>query len=175
AAALQLIASGLPRREQEGLEAGVGALAIGMVTYMVFFMRKHARSMKKDLQGAAASALAEGSSRALVVMAFLAVLREGFETAVFLTAVIQNSSSAASGATGAVIGILVAGAIGYGIYRGGVHLNLGRFFKVTGLVLVLVAAGLAMFAMHTAHEAGWLAVGQAQALDLTWLVRPGTV
>jgi high-affinity iron transporter len=69
---------------------------------------------------AAQDALAQGSARALVVMAFLAVLREGFETAVFLLAVIQNSGSVGSGAVGAVTGIALAVVIGYGIYRGGV-------------------------------------------------------
>ncbi len=73
-----------------------------------------------------------------------------------------------------MIGILLAAAIGYGIYRGGVRLNLARFFKITGLVLVLVAAGLVMTAFHTANEAGWLSAGQVQAFDLSWLVRPGT-
>ena len=73
-----------------------------------------------------------------------------------------------------MIGILLAAAIGYGIYRGGVRLNLARFFRITGLVLVVVAAGLVMTAFHTANEAGWLTAGQAQALDLSWLVRPGT-
>jgi len=76
AIALQVISSDLPQRQQEGLETVVGVLAVCLVTYMIIFMRKHARSLKKDLQGAAASALATGSSRALVVMAFLAVLRE---------------------------------------------------------------------------------------------------
>jgi high-affinity iron transporter len=108
-------------------------------------------------------------------MAFLAVLREGFETAVFLIAVIQNSASAGSATAGAVIGIVIAVGLGWGIYRGGVHLNLARFFKITGLVLAVVAAGLAMTAVHTAFEAGWLTSGQATAADLTWLVRPGTV
>ena len=145
-----------------------------MVTYMIVFMRKHARSMKKDLQGAAASALADGSSRALVVMAFLAVLREGFETAVFLLATFHASGDATTSWLGAVLGILLAAAIGYGIYKGGVKLNLARFFRVTGLVLVVVAAGLVMTAFHTANEAGWLTVGQTQAFDLSWLVRPGT-
>ena len=107
-------------------------------------------------------------------MAFLAVLREGFETAVFLLATFHASGDATTSWLGAVIGILLAAAIGYGIYRGGVRLNLARFFKITGMVLVLVAAGLVMTAFHTANEAGWLTAGQGQALDLSWLVRPGT-
>lgn len=174
AIALQEISSKLPERQQEGLETVVGALAVGMVTYMIMFMRRHARDLKGDLEGAAASALARGSSRALVVMAFLAVLREGFETAVFLLATFHASGDATTSWAGAVIGIVLAAAVGYGIYRGGVRLNLARFFRVTGLVLVVVAAGLVMSAFHSAHEAGWLNIGQAQALDLSWLVRPGT-
>ncbi|WKE71720.1 iron uptake transporter permease EfeU [Streptomyces sp. WP-1] len=165
----------LPQRQQEAMETVIGAFAVVMVTFMILWMNKHARGMKKELEGQAAHALAQGSARALVAMAFLAVLREGFETAVFLISVIQNSTSVASGTAGALIGILIAVVIGYGIYRGGLRLNLGRFFKVTGLVLVLVAAGLVMTVMHTAHEAGWLNAGQAQAVDLGWLVRPGTV
>jgi high-affinity iron transporter len=165
----------LPQQAQEGLETVIGAFAVVMVTFMILWMTRHARGMKKELEGAAAHALDSGSARALVVMAFLAVLREGFETAVFLVSVIQNSSTVATGTVGAAIGILGALVIGYGIYRGGIRLNLGRFFKVTGMVLVLVAAGLVMTVLHTAHEAGWLDFGQAQALDLSWLVRPGTV
>jgi len=171
---LQVISSDLPQRQQEGLETVVGALAVCMVTYMIIFMRRHARGLKKDLEGAAASALASGSSQALVAMAFLAVLREGFETAVFLLATFQASGNASTSWLGAVLGIGLATAIGYAIYKGGVRLNLARFFRVTGLVLVVVAAGLVMTAFHTASEAGWLMVGQAQAFDLSWLVRPGT-
>ena len=173
-AALQAISADLPQRGQEGLETVVGAFAVAMVTYMIIFMRRHARTMKSDLQGAAASALASGSTRALVLMAFLAVLREGFETAVFLLATFHASGDATASWLGAVIGILLAVGIGYGIYRGGVRLNLGRFFRITGLVLVVVAAGLVMTAFHTANEAGWLTAGQVQAFDLSWLVRPGT-
>jgi high-affinity iron transporter len=171
---LQVISSDLPQRQQEGLETVVGICAVGLVTYMIIFMRRHARDLKSDLEGAAASALATGSGRALVVMAFLAVLREGFETAVFLLATFNASADASASWIGAVLGIGLAAAAGYGIYRGGVRLNLARFFRLTGLILVLVAAGLAMTAVHTANEAGWLAAGQAQALDLSWLVRPGT-
>src|SRR5262249_9512905 len=95
-------------------------------------------------------------------------------TSVFLLAVFQQSESAFAASLGAVLGIVLAVAIGYGIYRGGVHLDLGRFFRITGVVLVFVAAGLGASAVHAAHEAGLITVLQAQAVDLTWLVRPGT-
>lgn len=173
--ALVTLSRELPQQAQEGLETVIGAFAVVMVTFMILWMSRHARGMKKELEGAAAQALDRGSARALVVMAFLAVLREGFETAVFLVAVIENSATVTTGAIGAVTGILGALVIGYGIYRGGVRLNLARFFRITGVVLVLVAAGLVMTVLHTAHEAGWVDFGQSQALNLSWLVRSGTV
>ncbi|HEX5852548.1 MAG TPA: FTR1 family protein, partial [Solirubrobacteraceae bacterium] len=123
----------------------------------------------------AAGALAEGSIWGLVGMAFVAVIREGVETAVFLLAAFQVSGDAAAASTGAVLGILVAIVIGWGIYRGGVRLNLGRFFRATAAVLVLVAAGLVASAIHTAHEAAWFNQLQHPAVDLSWLVHPGSV
>jgi high-affinity iron transporter len=111
----------------------------------------------------------------MVLMAFLAVLREGIETVVFLLAVFNTSHSGAGAPIGVVLGLVVAIGLGYGIYRGGVRLNLSKFFRATGLVLVFVAAGLVVNALHTAHEAGWLNVGQSSTVDLTWLVRPGSV
>jgi len=116
-----------------------------------------------------------GAGRAMILMAFLAVLREGFETVVFLLAAFNESGGASADATGAVLGIVVAIGLGYGIYRGGVRLNLSKFFRATGLVLVLVAAGLVVNALRTAHEAGWLNAGQGGTVDLTWLVHPGSV
>ena len=175
AVALRVAEDNLPQKQQEGLETIVGLLAVGMVTWMILWMRKNARTIKGDLESKAALAIAGGSVATLVVMAFLAVLREGFETAVFLLAAFQSASNPGAAGTGAVLGVLVAVAIGYGIYRGGVHLDLAKFFKVTAVVLVLIAAGLMATAMHTAHEAGWLNLGQTQVFDLTWLVRPGTV
>jgi high-affinity iron transporter len=172
--ALQALSRELPQRQQEGLETVVGLIAVVMVTYMVIFMRRHARGLRGDLESAAGGALASGSSSALVAMAFLAVLREGFETAVFLLATFHASGDAKSSWIGAVLGISVALVLGYAIYRGGVRINLSRFFRITGFVLVVVAAGLAMTAVHTANEAGWLSAGQTQAMDLSWLVRPGT-
>jgi high-affinity iron transporter len=146
-----------------------------MVTYMIVFMKRHARDLSGQLRNAAGSALASGSHFALVAMGFLAVLREGFESAVFLTALLNASADQAAGLTGALLGLALAMVIGYGIYRGGVRLNLAKFFRATGVVLVVVAAGLVMTALHTAHEAGWLLFGQTQALDLSGAVRPGSV
>jgi high-affinity iron transporter len=142
---------------------------------MIIWMRRNARGIKKVLEGNAASALASGSTMALVGMAFLAVLREGFETSVFLLAAFQDSTDTTAAGAGAVIGLIAAIAIGVGIYRGGVRINLTRFFRVTGLILVFVAAGLLSTSLHTAHEAGWFNSLQGQALDLSWLVVPGTV
>jgi iron uptake system component EfeO len=137
-------------------------------------MRKHARSISKDLRANAAGALAAGSTMALVAMAFFAVIREGLETVVFLLAAFQSATNPTSAGFGALLGVLVAVGIGIAIYRGGVKFNLTRFFRVTGVVLVFVAAGLVASALHTAHEAGWLNVGQGHAFDLDWLVVPGT-
>lgn len=172
---LVVLSQELPQQAQEGMETVIGLFAVGMVTFMILWMSKHSRGMKRELESAASDALRAGSARALVAMAFLAVLREGFETSVFFVSVLQNSTSVVAGTAGVVVGVLIAVAIGYGIYRGGVRLNMGRFFTITGLVLVLVAAGLVMTALRTAHEAGWLNVGQQPAVDLTWLVRPGTI
>jgi high-affinity iron transporter len=71
--------------------------------------------------------------------------------------------------------VLVAVALGWGIYRGGVKINLARFFRVTSVVLVLVAAGLVASAIHTAHEAAWINSFQTQVFNLEWLVEPGSV
>ncbi len=172
---LQVVSQNLPQRQQEGLETVIGLVAVAMVTYMVVWMRRHSRDLKGQLEGAAADALAAGSGVALVLMAFLAVMREGFETAVFLLAAFNESSSGSSAWIGAILGILIAIGLGYAIFRGGVKLNLSRFFRFTGVVLVLVAAGLVVNAIHTAHEAGWLNIGQDQFADLTSVVRPGSV
>jgi high-affinity iron transporter len=175
AVALRVIGQDLPDKGQEGLETVVGLIAVAAVTYMIVWMRRHARGIKAQLQGEAASALAAGSTMALVGMAFLAVLREGFETSVFLLAAFNDATDTTAAGAGAVLGLIAAVAIGLGLYRGGVRINLTRFFRFTGLVLVFVAAGLLATAAHTAHEAGWINGLQGQALDLSWLVQPGTV
>ncbi|HEY6889200.1 MAG TPA: iron uptake system protein EfeO, partial [Solirubrobacter sp.] len=171
---LEILDEELPQRQQEGLETVIGVAAIGIVTFMIVWMRRHARGLSGQLRDSARAALVSGSTSALVAMAFFAVIREGLETVVFLLAVFQGADDPATAGAGALLGLACAVAIGFLIYSGGVRLNLSRFFRVTGFVLVLVAAGLVATTVHTAHEAGWLNAGQGQALDLTWLVVPGS-
>jgi high-affinity iron transporter len=172
---LDVVGKDLPQQQQEGLETIVGVVAVATISYMIIWMTRHSRGIKAELEGEAASALANGSTMALVAMAFLAVLREGFETSVFLLAAFQGAANSTAAGTGAVLGLVAAIAIGVGLYRGGVRINLSRFFRVTGLVLVFVAAGLLATAAHTANEAGWISSFQGHAVDLTWLVKPGQV
>jgi high-affinity iron transporter len=172
---LQLVSRSLPERQQEGLETIVTALAVGMVTFMIVWMRRHAHHLPGQLRASARTALARGSVWALVTMAFFAVLREGLETSVFPLAAFQSSESPVAASAGALLGIGIAIGLGWGVYRGGTRLDLARFFRVTAIALVLVAGGLVAMSLHTAHEAGWIDFGQAEALNLSWLVQPGTV
>lgn len=172
--ALALLSGALPQRQQEMLETVIGLVAVAMVTWMVLWMRKHSRSLKKELGAAVGGALAAGTSLALVGMAFLAVVREGVETAVFLVAASQTS---AGGTTfvGAALGISVAVVLGYLIYRGGVRINLSKFFRITGVVLVLVAGGVLMSSLYYAYEADWIVIGGQTWIDLSSVIQPGSV
>lgn len=174
-AGLRFAGNELPEHEQDQLATVITLIAVGFVTFMIVWMRRNARSLKGELHGAAAGALARGSTRALVAMAFFAVIREGVETAFFLTAAFDASSSPGTTGTGALLGLLTAVALGYGIFRGGIRIDLQRFFRATGIVLVFVAAGLMASALHTGAEVGWFTFGREQALDLSWLVQPATV
>ena len=173
--ALQLLDEQLPQQGQEQLETVIGVCAVLIVSLMIFWMRRNAAGLRGEIERNAAAALATGSVTGLVAMAFFAVLREGLETAVFLLAAFQASGNALTAGLGALLGILTAVVIGAGLYRGGIRINLARFFKVTAVFLVLIAAGLLATAVHTGHEGGWINSLQEQALDLSWLVVPGTV
>jgi high-affinity iron transporter len=175
AVVLRLVGESLPFQQRELMEGILALIAVAGVTYMVVWMRRHSRQLKQHLEDHAERALITGSVLALVAMAFFAVLREGLETAIFLLAAFQSSADPVATGLGAALGVMVAVALGYGIYRGGVRINLSRFFRVTGFVLVLVAAGLLSTALHEFAEAGVVSVGQATALDLSWLVKPGSV
>lgn len=172
---LQVVEQALPQAQQEGMEAVIGIVAVVFVTGMIVWMRTHARSLTKELEASATEALGRGTAWALAGMAFLAVLKEGFETAVFLLATFQASSDTGLAALGAVIGIAGAVVVGYGIYTGGVRLNLSKFFTGTGVFLVFVAGGLVLTVLRRAHEAGWIVIGQQRTVDLSWLAPNGSV
>jgi high-affinity iron transporter len=177
AAILDIVDENLPQRQQEGFEAIVGLVAVAMVTFMIVYMRRNARKLGGELRGNAAAALAAGSAWGLVGMAFFAVMREGLETAMFLLAAFQSSAGVVSplaAGLGALCGLLVATVIGLLIYRGGMRLNLARFFRVTAVLLVLIAAGLISSAIHHANEAAMLTTGNAQALDLSSVITPAS-
>uniref|UniRef100_UPI0028D37B3D iron uptake transporter permease EfeU n=1 Tax=Rouxiella badensis TaxID=1646377 RepID=UPI0028D37B3D len=172
---LDLTERALPQASQEFMESIIGLVAVFFVTGMVMWMNTNAKNIKKELETEAAQAISQSSAFALASMAFLAVLKEGFETSVFLLATFSVAQSAMWAAIGAVVGLIMAVVIGWGLYVGGIRINLARFFRFTGMFLILVAAGLIISSLRSAHEAGWLNVGQARFVDLTWLVPPGTV
>ena len=145
----------IPQKEQEFVVGVIGLVAVAMLTYMILWMKKAARSMKQQLQDSVQTALNRGNGQgwALVGMAFLAVAREGLESVFFLLAVFQQSPTW-SMPVGAVLGLLAAVVIGALIYQGGVRLNLAKFFRWTGAFLIVVAAGLVAGSLRALHEAG---------------------
>lgn len=171
---LEIVSAALPQQQQEAMETVIGAVAVLIVTFMILWMSKNSRSMKSSLEAHAGSALKGGSVFALAGMAFLAVLREGIETAVFMVAAFQSSLNPLAAGTGAVLGLVIATGAGLLLFRGAVKLNLAKFFKATGVFLVFVAAGLVMKSLRTAHEAGWLNVGQGSTINLSWLAPNGS-
>jgi len=168
---LNVLQASLPQTRQEMMETVIGAIAVAFVTSMIIWMNRNAARLKGELEREAQRALNRGGSLALVAMAFLAVLKEGFETSVFLLAAAQTSHGSRWFAVlGGATGIAASIAVGVGLYFGGLKLNLGRFFRITGVFLVLIAAGLVLGALRTAHEAGWVTIGQQQVFDFSsWM------
>ena len=144
-----------PQKQQELFEGIVAAVAVGILTYMVFWMRKVSRSVKTHLEGAIDNALNAGKGQgwALVAMVFFAVAREGLESVFFLLAAFQQDVGIQA-PIGAVLGLVCAIIVGMMIYWGGVKLHLAKFFKWTSLFILFVAAGLAAGAIRAFHEAG---------------------
>lgn len=153
-AGLQMLAADFPQRAQELFEAMIGLLAAIILTWMVFWMRRAARSIRGELQGQVDTALSgHATGWALTGMAFLAVAREGLESVFFLLAVFQQSPGTAA-PMAALAGLLVSVAIGYLIFRGGLRLDLRKFFRWTGIFILFVAAGILAGALRNLHEAG---------------------
>ncbi|MFC3875008.1 iron uptake transporter permease EfeU [Neisseria musculi] len=159
----------IPQKQQEFVGGVIGLVTAAMLTYMVLWMKKAARSVKRQLEDSVQTALNKGSGRALVGMAFLAVAREGLESVFFLLAVFQQSPSWRM-PVGAVAGLLAAVVIGVLVYRGGMRLNLAKFFRITGMFLIFVAAGLLAGSLRALHEAGVWNRLQAIVFDISHIL-----
>jgi high-affinity iron transporter len=167
-AALQMISAEFPQKTQELFEAAVGVVAVIVLTWMVFWMRKAARSIKSELHNSIDAALATsvGAGWALIGMVFFAVAREGLESIFFLLAIFQQSTGPAA-PLAALAGIAVAVMIGFVIYVGGLRLDLRRFFRWTAMFILFVAAGILASALGNLHEAGLWNSLQTPAYDLS--------
>ncbi|KAA2255646.1 iron transporter [Solihabitans fulvus] len=154
-------------QQQEAFGGGMSILAVAFVTAMIFWMRSTARTISADLRGRMTEALKVGPF-AVVLLALVSVGREGLETAVFFYSSVQ---SAGGGTTepliGFLIGIAIAVALAYLLYRGAVRFDLGKFFTITGALLVFVAAGVLAYGLHDLQEGGVLPGLTTLAFDLS--------
>jgi high-affinity iron transporter len=162
----------LPEPYEQAFEGLTLLLAASVVTWMLFWMRRQAAAVKGDLQARLDRVLTEGGVWGLVVLAFTAIIREGIETSLFLVGQVtaagqQTGSGAVAVLLGALTGLLIATALGYGFYRGSRRLNLATFFRWTGIVLVFLAAGLLGSAVHEFAEIGVITIGTQTAFDIS--------
>lgn len=160
----------LPFVWQEAVGGTLSILAAGLVTWMIFWMRRTARGLKRELEGELATAVELGPL-AIATVAFLTVGREGLETAAIIWATISGSYTA-SPFVGATTGILVAVLLGFLVYRGALRINLSTFFQVTGALLIVVAAGVLAYGVHDLQEAGILPGIGTLAFDVSGVVPP---
>jgi len=152
---------GLETRAQEAIGGVLSIVAVGLVTWMIFWMAGHARRLKGELHERLDKAL-RGGTGALVALGVIAVGREGIETALFVWASVKASGDGALGAAGAFVGLAISVVIAYLIYRGAVRINLRQFFLWTGAFLVVVVAGIFAYGLGDLQEAGILpGLGQA--------------
>lgn len=154
------------------LGGSLSIIAVGLVTWMVFWMRRTARHLKADLHGKLDAALQMGAG-ALVATALLAVGREGLETALFVWASVRASGEGTSAPLiGVLLGIATAIVLGYLFYRGALKINLAKFFTWTGGMLVIVAAGVLAYGVHDLQEARFLGGLADKAFDVSATIPP---
>lgn len=156
---------------QEAFGGIMSIIAVGFVTWMIFWMRKASRSIKGELEQQVERALAMGTG-ALVVTAFLAVGREGVETALFVWSTVAYSSSGATPFIGLALGLTTAVVLGWMLYRRAVRINLGTFFRWTGVGLIIVAGGVLAYGVHDLQEAGLLPGLNSLAFDVSSVIAP---
>jgi len=165
---------GLSFEAQEAIGGTLSIVAVGFVTWMVMWMARSARSLSGDLKGQVDRAAAAGGAASLVLVAMLAVGREGLETALFLWAATQAADSTTGPLLGAALGLATAVVLGYLFYKGAVKINLSKFFTWTGAILILVAAGVLGYGIHDLQEAGILPGLNSLAFDVSHVIQPGS-
>lgn len=156
---------------QEAFGGTLSIVAVGFVTWMVFWMRRTARSLSKELRGRMDAALAMGTG-ALILTAFIAVGREGLETSLFIWSAIQATGQNTQPVLGAALGLLTSVVIGYLFYKGALKINLAKFFLWTGAILIVVAAGVLAYGVHDLQEAGVLPGLNSLAFDVSGAISP---
>jgi high-affinity iron transporter len=146
---------GFPEPYEQVFEGIAMLLAAAVVTWMLFWMRRQAGSVKGELQAAVDRVVTDGRMWGLALLAFTAVIREGIETSLFLVGQATSTESGAlSTVLGAVVGLGIAAVLGVGFYRGTRRINLASFFRWTGIALIFIAAGLLSHAVHEFIEVG---------------------
>ncbi|MFJ4790645.1 iron uptake transporter permease EfeU [Streptomyces sp. NPDC088794] len=170
--ALEFGSQELTFQAQEALGGSLSIVAVGLVTWMVFWMRRTARHLKSELHGKLDAALAMGTG-ALVATAFLAVGREGLETALFVWASVHAASDGTPRPlVGVALGLATAVLLGWLFYRGALKINLAKFFTWTGAMLVVVAAGVLAYGFHDLQEADWIPGLTNLAFDISNTIPP---
>ena len=164
--AMTFVSEELSEEAAEAFAGITSLLAVGLITWMIFWMATNARHIRAHLHGEMDRAL-KTSTVAVAMVAFFAVIREGLETAIFLWAGIRSSGEATTAVIGALLGLATAVVLGFLMYRGAVRLNLTALFTWTGALLVIVAGGILRYAVHEFQELGWLPGEDAIAFDVT--------
>ena len=172
--ALTFVNDELSEQAAEAFAGVTSLLAVVLITWMIFWMARNARNIKAHLHGELDKALAT-STVAVSMVAFLAVIREGLETAIFLWAGIRASGDGTTAVLGAVLGLLTAVVLGFFMYKGAVRLNLTALFTWTGALLVIVAGGILRYAVHEFQELGWLPGEDNIAIDVSSTFPPDGV
>jgi high-affinity iron transporter len=158
-------------QSRELFEAITSVVAVVLVTWMIFWMRRTARRLKGELTGRLASAVGVGGL-AVAGIAFVSVIREGLETALLFYTAAQGATSTLTPLLAISAGIATSVLIGFGLYAGALRVNLTRFFTISGVLLIFVAAGIFKYGIHDFQEAGVLPGGDNLAFDITGVLDP---